>query len=78
MDIRHAAALGRLDLVQSFFNGSELHPSLIPLPEDTTEARVQIEEAFIRACQFGHNSIAEFLLDQGVDPASSSSPMAPT
>ena len=69
MDIQHAAALGRLDLVQSFFNGNELHSSLIPLSEDPTEARVQIERAFIRACQFGHNSIAEALLDQGVDPA---------
>ena len=69
MDIRHAAALGRLDLVQSFFNGRELHSSLIPLPEDSTESRLQIEEAFIRACQFGHNSIAEFLLDRGVDSA---------
>ena len=68
MRISHAAVLGRLDLVQSFFDGSELHSSLIPLPEDPTESRVQIEEAFIRACQFGHNSIAEFLLDQGVDP----------
>ena len=69
MAIRHAAALGRLDLVQSFFNGSELHSSLIPLPEDPTESRLQIEQAFIRACQFGQNNIAEFLLDQGVDSA---------
>jgi hypothetical protein len=70
MEIRHAAALGRLDLVQSFFNGNELHSSLIPLPEDPTEARLQVVQAFIRACQFGHNSIIEFLLDQGVDPSS--------
>ena len=70
MEIRHAAALGRLDLVQNFFNGSELHSSLIPLPEDPDESKLQIEQAFIRACQFGHNSIIEFLLDRGVDPSS--------
>ena len=57
MDIRHAAALGRLDLVQSFFNGDDLPASIK-------------EEAFIRACQHGHNDICEFLLDQGIDPAS--------
>ncbi len=57
MDIRHAAALGRLDLVQSFYNEDDLSASLK-------------EQAFIRACQHGHNSICEFLLDQGVDPAS--------
>lgn len=70
INIGHAAALGRLDLVQCFFNGNELHSSLIPLPEDPTESKLQIEEAFIRACQFGQDSIAEFLLDRGVDPAS--------
>ncbi|HKU76853.1 MAG TPA: ankyrin repeat domain-containing protein [Pyrinomonadaceae bacterium] len=57
MDIRHAAALGRLDRVQSFYN------------EDDPPAALK-EEAFIRACQHGHNDICEFLLDQGVDPAS--------
>lgn len=69
MDIRHAAALGRLDLVQRFFSGADLDASLIPLPDDPSEARARIEEAFIRGCQFGHNSICEFVLDQGVDPA---------
>lgn len=68
MDIRHAAALGRLDLVQCFFNG-DTHSSLIPLPEDPIEARLQIEQAFIWACQCGQNSVSEFLLDKGVDPA---------
>ena len=56
MDIRHAAALGRLDLVQRFFNENE--------------SKAQTEEAFIRACQFGQDNVAEFLLDRGVDPAS--------
>lgn len=68
MDIRHAAALGRLDLVQQFFSGVDLDASLIPLPDDPSEARARIEEAFIRACQFGHNAVCEFLLHKGVDP----------
>jgi hypothetical protein len=69
MDIRHAAALGRLDLVQQFLSGTGLDASLIPLPNEPSKARALIEEAFIRACQFGHNSICKFLLDHGVDPA---------
>ena len=68
MDIRHAAALGRLDLVQCFFNGTRLDASLIQLPEDPTQARAQLEQAFIWACQCGQNSVAEFLLDRGIDP----------
>jgi hypothetical protein len=68
MDIRHAAALGRLDLVQQLVTRADLNESLIPLPDDPTEARRRIEEAFIRACQFGHDSVCEFLLDEGVDP----------
>jgi hypothetical protein len=69
MDIRHAAALGRLDLVKSLFGGDDQSASLVPLPAEPSEARALIEQAFIRACQHGHNSICEFLLDQGVDPA---------
>ena len=70
MDIRHAAALGRLDLIQRFFNGDELPKSLIPLPAETSEAKLLIEQAFIYACQYGQNRICKFLLDQGVDPSS--------
>ena len=54
INIRHAAALGRLDLVKNLLDGADT---------------VQLEVAFIRACTQGHNSICEFLLDQGVDPA---------
>jgi ankyrin repeat protein len=69
MDIRHAAALGRLDLVKCFFNEDELPKALIPLPAETSEAKPLVEQAFIYACQYGHNNICEFLLDQGVDPS---------
>jgi hypothetical protein len=54
ISIRHAAALGRLDLVENLFAEAD---------------RVQREVAFIRACTHGHNMICEFLLDHGVDPA---------
>jgi ankyrin repeat protein len=69
MDIRHAAALGRLDLIQCFFDGNDLPVSLIPLPAEPNEAKLLVEQAFIYACQYGHNNICESLLDHGVDPA---------
>jgi ankyrin repeat protein len=71
MDIRHAAALGRLDLVKRFFVGDDLrtNTSLVPLPQEPGEAKAQLEEAFIWACQCGQDSVSEFLLEQGVDPA---------
>ena len=71
MDIRHAAALGRLDLVESFFDEDRLkaHPSLIPLPQDSAERKVQIEQAFIGACMNGRTRAAQFLLEKGVDPS---------
>ena len=69
MDICHVAALGRLDLIQCFFNGGDLPAALIPLPAETHDAKQLVEQAFIYACQYGHNNICEFLLDQGVDPS---------
>lgn len=55
INIRHAAALGRLDLVKELVN--------------KVDAKIQLEDAFINACKYGHNAICEFLLDHGVDPA---------
>jgi hypothetical protein len=73
MNIRHAAALGRLDLVKRFVNegaGVKADASLIPLPEEPGEAKAQMERAFIEACMCGRTGVAEFLLGQGVDPSS--------
>jgi hypothetical protein len=68
MNISHAAALGRLDLIKSVVNG-DADPAVVSLPSEPSEARVQLETAFITSCQHGHNDICEFLLDHGVDPA---------
>jgi hypothetical protein len=54
INIRNAAALGRLDLVKDL------------LPEAD---KFKIEQAFITACMHGQNAIVEFLLDHGVDPS---------
>ena len=70
MDIRHAAALGDLDLIQCFFYEEDLPASVIPLPPDENGAKLLIEQAFIYACQYGQNRICKFLLDQGVDSSS--------
>jgi ankyrin repeat protein len=73
LNIAHAAALGRLDLVKRLVTGSDTlqaDASLIPLPKKPDEARAQKEQAFIEACRCGHTDIAEFLLDQGIDPSS--------
>ena len=70
MDVRHAAALGELDLIQCYFFNEDLPESLIPLPANPNEAELLVEEAFIWACQYGQNKICAFLLDQGINPAS--------
>jgi ankyrin repeat protein len=72
MDIRHAAALGRLDLVKRFVNEGDRvkeEASLILLPEDSREAKALLEQAFIDACMLGQTGVAEFLLEKGVDTA---------
>ncbi|NUQ11881.1 MAG: ankyrin repeat domain-containing protein [Gemmatimonadaceae bacterium] len=70
-----AAALGRLDLVREWvvdrFTLSRREPLRVPywvrIPAD---APGQIAAALVLACRFGHEDVARFLLDLGVDPAS--------
>jgi hypothetical protein len=64
LDLETAAALGRLDLVKSYFDGDG---SLIP---DATQE--QLKEGFLHACGYGRNSVVEFLVEKGVDPATQS------
>jgi len=71
IDIRHAAALGQLDLVKQMVNRDESlksNLSLIPLSHNPHEAKKQLEQAFFGACMGGQTDVAEFLLGQGVDP----------
>jgi hypothetical protein len=59
LDLEGAAGVGRLDIVESFFN------------EDgglkTNATKRQMESGFIWACEYGRNSIVDFLLRKGVD-----------
>jgi hypothetical protein len=59
LDLVAAAGLGRLDLVETFFN-----PDGSPNPSVTEE---QLSDAFIWACEYGRNTVVEFLLSRGVD-----------
>ncbi|QHW00764.1 ankyrin repeat domain-containing protein [Spirosoma endbachense] len=64
-----AAGLGRLDLVQGFFNETGTANTLAtPLQEMPQELEAQLESAFFYACTYGHIDVAEFLLNRGVDP----------
>jgi hypothetical protein len=56
VDLEAAAGLGRLDVVQIFFDESS--------PANATNA--QKERALLWACQYGHNSVVELLLQRGV------------
>jgi hypothetical protein len=58
LDLEAAAGLGRLDVVKSFFNESAaLHPNTAPQ---------QKERALLWACEYGRNTVVDFLLDRGV------------
>ena len=57
LDLAGAAALGRLDVVKSLF---------------VVATKEQLNEGFLYACGYGHNSVVEFLLEKHVDPATES------
>ena len=59
LDLEGAAGVGRLDLVESFFNeDGNLKPNA---------TKAQMELGFLWACEYGRNSIVDFLLKKGVD-----------
>jgi len=59
LDLEGAAGVGRLDLVNSFFNENG------SLKASATKA--QMEAGFAWACEYGRNSVIDFLLKRGVD-----------
>jgi hypothetical protein len=63
MDIVGAAALGRLEVVLSYFDKAGARK-----PGVTQD---QVQEGFQYACRYGHNDVAEFLLQRGADLAGS-------
>jgi hypothetical protein len=61
LDLASAAGVGRLDLVAAAFDErGGLRPPA---------TREQMDAGFLWACQFGHDGVAGFLLDRGVDIA---------
>jgi len=58
LDLEGAAGLGRLDVVQSYFDESgALRPAA---------TNIQMERAFLWACEYGRNPVVDFLLQRGV------------
>jgi hypothetical protein len=61
LDLEGAAGVGRLDLVESFFN-----------PDGTlkpTATKAQMKDGFTWACEFGRTNVVDFLLRMGMDVA---------
>jgi ankyrin repeat protein len=65
LGLEGAAGVGRLDLVKCFFDAEG------SLQEGATKK--QMEQAFVWACMCGRTSVADFLLQKGVDPAAGAS-----
>lgn len=59
MDLEAAAALGRLDVVESYFDESG----------QSQAGREQLESAFLYACGYGRAEVVEFLLERGIHPS---------
>ncbi|MCU1284666.1 MAG: Ankyrin [Acidobacteriales bacterium] len=59
LDLEEAAGVGNLDAVRTFFNSDN---TLKP-----PATKLQMEDGFCWACQFGHINTVELLLDKGVD-----------
>lgn len=69
-----AAALGRVDLVESFVVGPRMLDPRVPFVSprwlrmpDSPEAHIEL--AFVWACKFGRVEVARLLLDRGVNSA---------
>ncbi len=58
LDLEGAAGVGRLDLVKSFFQDGSLKAGA---------SKAQMEAGLMWACEYGHTSVVEFLLDQHLD-----------
>jgi hypothetical protein len=59
LDLEGASGVGRLDLVEGFFDSND------DLRRGAT--REQMADGFTWACEFGHAHVVEFLLDRGMD-----------
>jgi hypothetical protein len=59
LDLEGAAGVGRLDLVQSFFNtDGSLKPNA---------TKAQMKDGFSWACEYGRTSVVDFLLQRGME-----------
>jgi hypothetical protein len=59
LDLEEAAGVGRLDAVKSFFDED------CGLKEEATKE--QMERGFLWACEYGRNSVVEYLLQKSED-----------
>ncbi len=59
LDLESAAGVGRLDVVQSFFNeGGKLKANA---------TKTQMELGLMWACEYGRNDVVDYLLNRGID-----------